>query len=212
MYRLPASCAAAVALLLIGSGSAYAQGYFIPGAPARPAAPAHTAPHPASRPAPPLAPPPLRPLAPGPSVLPTDTEPMLQVQLPPVPELPALPRASSPPAAVIGVMGVPEVMRASQAAQMVDRLIGERRQKLNEDAQKEQAAWRDLQLQLSNQRSTMSPEQIRTKERSCRTGSPMRRNSSVTETGSFKRRRSLAWARSNANWWRSSVRFLKAME
>lgn len=165
MYRLPASCAAAVALLLIGSGSAYAQGYFIPGAPARPAAPAHTAPHPASRPAPPLAPPPLRPLAPGPSVLPTDTEPMLQVQLPPVPELPALPRASSPPAAVIGVMGVPEVMRASQAAQMVDRLIGERRQKLNEDAQKEQAAWRDLQLQLSNQRSTMSPEQIRTKER-----------------------------------------------
>eukprot|EP01037_Dinobryon_pediforme_P001349 gene1349-1366_t len=94
-----------------------------------------------------------------------DNEPTLQVQLPPVPELPPLPRGASPPAAVIGVMGVPEVMRASQAAQMVDKVIGERREKLNEDAQKEQAAWRDLQQQLASQRSTMSPEQIRNKER-----------------------------------------------
>jgi Skp family chaperone for outer membrane proteins len=90
---------------------------------------------------------------------------MVQVQLPPVPELPALPRAPGPPPASIGVIGVPEVMRASQAAQSVDRVIGERREKLNEDAQKEQAAWRDLQQQLANQRSTMSPDQIRIKER-----------------------------------------------
>lgn len=90
---------------------------------------------------------------------------MIQVQLPPVPELPPLPRAPSPPTAVIGVLGVPEVMRASSAAQVVDKVIGERREKLNEDAQKEQAVWRDLQQQLAAQRSTMAPEQIRNKER-----------------------------------------------
>jgi Skp family chaperone for outer membrane proteins len=94
-----------------------------------------------------------------------DQDSVPQVQLPPVPELPPLPRTASPPTAVIGVMGVPEVMRASTAAQLVDRVIGERREKLNQDAQTEQAAWRDLQQQLSAQRSTMSPEQIRTKER-----------------------------------------------
>ncbi len=66
---------------------------------------------------------------------------------------------------VIGVIGVPDVMRASTAAQQVDRAIGERREKLNSDAQKEQAAWRDLQQALAAHRSTMSPEQIRAKER-----------------------------------------------
>jgi Skp family chaperone for outer membrane proteins len=89
----------------------------------------------------------------------------LSVQLPPIPELPALPRVAPPPTPVIGVMGVPEVMRASTAAQTVDRVIGERRQRLSEDFQKEQAAWHDLQQTLTSQRGTMSPEQIRTKER-----------------------------------------------
>ncbi len=87
------------------------------------------------------------------------------MQLPPIPELPALPRVTAPPAAVVGVMGVPEVMRASTAAQAVDRVIGERRQKLQEDFQKEQNAWHDLQQALTSQRGTMSPEQIRNKER-----------------------------------------------
>ena len=62
-------------------------------------------------------------------------------------------------------MGVPEVMRASTAAQSVDRIIGQRRQKLAEDFQKEQTAWHDLQQALASQRGTMSPEQIRNKER-----------------------------------------------
>ena len=88
-----------------------------------------------------------------------------QAQAQPVPELPPLPRSTTPPPAVIGVIGVPEVMRASIAAQMVDKVIGERRDRLNQDAQKEQASWRDLQQQLANQRGTMSPEQIRTRER-----------------------------------------------
>ncbi len=170
---LAAPVAAALVVAALSLNPAHAQDFFVPGAP-RPAAPGPAAgPRPAPRPQPP------RP-QPGPALgnspqglntqgvgglLPQDQDQMVQVQLPPVPELPPLPRTASPPTAVIGVMGVPEVMRASTAAQLVDRVIGERREKLNEDAQKEQAAWRDLQQQLAAQRSTMSPEQIRTKER-----------------------------------------------
>ena len=88
------------------------------------------------------------------------------VQLPnvPVPDLPALPKGATPPAAVIGVLGVPEIMRAATASQQVEKVISERREKLNEDAQKEQAAWRDLQQQLAAQRATLPPDQIRAKE------------------------------------------------
>jgi Skp family chaperone for outer membrane proteins len=168
MHRLSVIATVLAALLPWSAAPAAAQDFFIPGnqRPAQPA-PARPAPAPAPRPSAPASQParPLTPPAPNPAALPADNEPAVQVQLPPVPELPALPRGASPPVAVIGVMGVPEVMRASQAAQMVDRVIGERREKLNEDAQKEQAAWRDLQQQLANQRSTMSPEQIRNRER-----------------------------------------------
>ena len=44
-------------------------------------------------------------------------------------------------------------MRASTAFQQVDKKIVERRQKLNEDAQKEQVALRDLEQALANERS-----------------------------------------------------------
>ncbi len=87
--------------------------------------------------------------------------PPVQLALPPVPDLPALAKGQTPPAAVIGVLGVPEIMRASTAAQQVQQVLGERREKLNEDAQKEQAAWRELQEQLSNPRTGMTPDQIR---------------------------------------------------
>ncbi len=96
---------------------------------------------------------------------PPDDGPPLQVQLPPVPDLPPMPRGAAPPAAVIGVLGIPDIMRASSAAQQVEKTIGERREKLNTDAQKEQAAWRDLQQALANQRAGLSADQIRTKER-----------------------------------------------
>jgi Skp family chaperone for outer membrane proteins len=85
--------------------------------------------------------------------------------MPPVPELPPLPRAAAPPSVVVGIIGVPEVMRASAAAQQIDRVIGERREKLNEEAQKEQQSWRDLQQALAGQRASLSPEQIRNKEK-----------------------------------------------
>ena len=56
-------------------------------------------------------------------------------------------------------------MHASSAAQAVEKVIGERREKLNQDAQKEQASWRDMQQGLATQRAGLSPDQIRTRER-----------------------------------------------
>jgi len=158
MYRLPNFAAAVALLFTLGLPAASAQDYFIPGTP-RPAQPA---PQPKPGPRPVLAP---QPQAPQPAPVTVSGDVPQQAQAQPVPELPPLPRSTTPPPAVIGVIGVPEVMRASIAAQMVDKVIGERRDRLNQDAQKEQAAWRDLQQQLANQRGTMSPEQIRTRER-----------------------------------------------
>ncbi|HEY0204250.1 MAG TPA: OmpH family outer membrane protein [Acetobacteraceae bacterium] len=91
--------------------------------------------------------------------------PPLQVQLPPMPDLPPIPRGPTPPAAVIGVLGIPDIMRASTAAQQVEKTIGERREKLTQDVQKEQAAWRELQQALVSQRASMTPDQIRAKEK-----------------------------------------------
>ncbi len=94
-----------------------------------------------------------------------DVAPPANMPMPPMPDIPAVPTSPPPPAAVIGVIGVPEVMRASTAAQAVEKAINERREKLNSDAQKEQAVWRDLQQSLLNQRATLTPEQGRAKER-----------------------------------------------
>ena len=108
--------------------------------------------------------------APGPGNFPQQGDdqegpPPLQVELPPAPPVPSLPRAASPPAIVAGLISVPDVMRASTAAQEIERVIGERRRKLNDDAQKEQAAWRDLQQQLGAQRANVTQDQLRSKER-----------------------------------------------
>lgn len=91
--------------------------------------------------------------------------PPANVDLPPPPELPPLAKGEPPPGAIIGVLGVPEVMRASTAAQEVEKVIGGRRNKLNEDAQKEQQAWRDMQQSLANDRAKLSQDQIRARER-----------------------------------------------
>ncbi len=135
------------------AGPAQAQGYFIPGQP--PAG--RAAPHPAARPqavqTPPI------------GIPDQQAEPPIQVPMPPVPDLPPLPKGPSPPAAVIGVIAVPDVMRVSLAAQQVDRIIGERRAKLNADAQAEQNVWRSMQQALANDRAKLSPEQMRAREK-----------------------------------------------
>lgn len=148
--------------------AAQSQDYFIPGQ-AKPApAPAHPVPRPAQRPAPgtQVAPPPAQIGVGGIGGDAQEQEPPpLNAPLPPPVDLPPLPKGEAPPAAVIGVIGVPEVMRASVAAQQVEKVIGERRAKLNDDAQKEQATWRDMQQALANDRAKLSPEQLRTRER-----------------------------------------------
>ena len=83
--------------------------------------------------------------------------------LPPIPALSEMPKGTPPPAPVIGVLSVPDVMRQSTAAQQVERILGARRDKLNQDAQKEQASWRDMQQQIQNAKG--SPEQLQARER-----------------------------------------------
>jgi len=170
---------AAVAALLAGAPPAQAQaqnpGWFVPGgqgAPGRAGAPARPSARQAPRQSAPLQdqgqqPPIQAPLSPDGQLggqLGGEPSPP-QVPLPPVPDLPALPRGTSPPAAVVGVLGVPEIMHASSAAQEIEKAIGVRREKLNEDAQKEQTAWRDMQQALAAQRTTLPPDQLRAKER-----------------------------------------------
>ncbi len=158
---LPTLIASGLTLLaavpLLGSPARAQQnpGYFIPPAARPPAAAPRSAPRSAAAPAPAYIPPPLP--------APVETPPV-QLTLPPVPTLPPLAKGQAPPAAVIGVLGVPEIMRASAAAQQVQQVINKRRERLNEDAQREQTAWRELQQQLSNPRSGLSQEQLRARE------------------------------------------------
>jgi Skp family chaperone for outer membrane proteins len=160
MFRLPVAALAAACLLAASPSRAQTQDFFVPGQqrPAQ-AAPRQTTPQRTT--------PPPRALQPGlsPQQQQPAQEEQVNVPMPPVPELPALPKGQTPPAAVVGVIGVPEVMRASVAAQSVDKVLGERRDKLNEDAQKEQATWRDMNQALANERAKLSPEQIRARER-----------------------------------------------
>jgi len=155
------SAALVVALFgFVAPASAQNQDFFVPGQ-QRPAA-AAPRPAPAARPQQPASQQPMT-AEEQQEQAPVQLSP--RVQLPPAPALPDLPRGASPPASVLGVIGVPDIMRASTAAQQVEKSIGERREKLNEDAQKEQAAWRDMQQALANDRSKLAPEQIRTRER-----------------------------------------------
>jgi Skp family chaperone for outer membrane proteins len=142
------------------------QQWFVPNQPrqAVPARPAAPRPAPAPQPEP-------QGLAPGltteaaPPGTETPQQQQVQVQLPPPPEVPPLPKGPTPPAAIVGVLSVADVMRASTAFQQADKEFVARRQKLNEDAQKEQVTLRDLGQSLANERGKLSPEQIRTREK-----------------------------------------------
>jgi Skp family chaperone for outer membrane proteins len=83
--------------------------------------------------------------------------------LPPIPALSDLPKGAPPPTPVIGVLSVPDVMRQSTAAQQVEKILGARRDKLNQDAQREQATWRDMQQQIQDSKG--SAEQLQARQR-----------------------------------------------
>ncbi len=81
--------------------------------------------------------------------------------LPPIPALPAMQKGTAPPSAVIGVLSVQDVMRASTAAQEVQRVLGARRDKLNQEAEQEQAGWRQTQQQIQDSRGSEAQKQKR---------------------------------------------------
>ena len=143
-------------------------GWFVPKSsqPAEASAPARHRDRPQQRPAP----------EPVPSALPAQDEQQQQAQaqgpqvqpvlpLPPIPSLTDLPKGSSPPPAVFGIISVPEVMHASSAAQQVEKVLGARRDKLNGDAQKEQAGWRESQQQIQAAAKGLTQEQVQTRVR-----------------------------------------------
>lgn len=78
---------------------------------------------------------------------------------------PPLAAGQPPPAPVIGIVDVPEIQRVSSAFTQVREAIEQRRGRLNEDLQREQTRWRDEQQRLANDRATLTPEQLRTRER-----------------------------------------------
>jgi Skp family chaperone for outer membrane proteins len=169
--RIIASSATAALALLLQSAPGMAQQapggeWFVPGQ-GRPAAP----PPPAGRPAPRPAPAPAPTLTPGALPLPGDTggeqggAPQIQVQLPPAPEIPPVAKGPATPAAIVGILSVPDVLRVSTAYQAAYKELNARGQKLNEDAQKEQNALRELGQTFAAERAKMTPEQIRAKER-----------------------------------------------
>jgi Skp family chaperone for outer membrane proteins len=88
-----------------------------------------------------------------------------QIKLPPAPEVPPLPKGPTPPAAIVGVLSLADVVRASTAFQQADKEFVARRQKLNEDAQKEQQSLASQNQSLANDRAKLTPEQIRTREK-----------------------------------------------
>ncbi len=89
--------------------------------------------------------------------------------LPPIPALSELPKGLAPPPAIFGIISVPDVMRQSSAAQQVEKILGARRDKLNQEAQKEQASWREIQQQIQAGAKTMSQEQVQAKVRALQT-------------------------------------------
>jgi Skp family chaperone for outer membrane proteins len=70
-----------------------------------------------------------------------------------------LPGGAAPPMPLVGVLGVPDVMRASSAAQAVDKVIGARKERLQAEVQQAQAKWQELKRQLETDAPHLSREQ-----------------------------------------------------
>ncbi|MEI6158873.1 MAG: OmpH family outer membrane protein [Roseococcus sp.] len=66
---------------------------------------------------------------------------------------------------MIGIVDIPEIQRLSTAFNQVREEIERRRTRLNDDLQREQNGWREAQQALAVQRTQMTPDQIRNRER-----------------------------------------------
>ena len=167
---LSAAALAALSLMPCRPVAAQSPGYFIPPQPAAPraASPVARAPR-TARPVPVAS----APLPPEPIPDQDQGQGQQQVPMPPLPQpavptLPALPKGTAPPTAVVGVLGVPDVMRQSNAAQIIQRIIGARKEKLRVDVDRAQATWRGLEQQLQADASKLTPDQGRARERTLR--------------------------------------------
>ena len=173
MFRFPSALLLAGALLMqapLLAPAAHAQqngGWFVPKSsqPAEAPASARRRAAPQPRPVPEAVPAAVPgpdeqqdPQAQGPQVQPV-------LPLPPIPSLTDLPKGSSPPPAVFGIISVPEVMHASSAAQQVEKVLGARRDRLNGDAQKEQAGWRESQQQIQAAAKGLTQDQVQSRVR-----------------------------------------------
>ncbi len=87
-------------------------------------------------------------------------QPQPVLPLPPIPALSPIAKGSPPPPAVFGIISVPDVMRQSSAAQQVEAVLGARRDKLNQDAKREQQGWRETQQQIQASAKTMTQDQL----------------------------------------------------
>lgn len=87
---------------------------------------------------------------------------------PSIPPVPDVPKGAPPPTAVIGVLGVPDVMRNANAASIVQRIIGARREKLQREADEAQAHWREMSQALQADAPKLTPDQGRERERALR--------------------------------------------
>jgi len=76
-----------------------------------------------------------------------------------------LPGGTTPPAAIMGVLGVPDVMRASSAAQAVDKVIGARKEKLQADVQRAKAGWDEMKRTIEAEIPRLTRDQALARER-----------------------------------------------
>jgi Skp family chaperone for outer membrane proteins len=83
-------------------------------------------------------------------------------------DLKILPGGFAPPGAAIGVLGVPDVMRASSAAQAVDKVIGARKEALQAEVQRAQSYWRSLDQKLREEAPKLTREQLLARENELR--------------------------------------------
>ena len=163
-----AAVVAAFSLLPVAALAQSSPGWFVPkqgGAASAPAGEpaAHHGRHASGAPAPGPAEPPPAEMAGGPQGQ-GQAGPPPVLPLPPIPSAGQVPKSAPPPTAVIGVISVPDIMHASTAAEQVERVLGARRDKLNQDVQHEQIALRDMQTELEQSKG-LTQEQGRARAR-----------------------------------------------
>jgi Skp family chaperone for outer membrane proteins len=84
----------------------------------------------------------------------------VQPGLPPMPALPQIPTVDAPPAAVVGVIDISGVVRSSTAYQAEQKDLQARKAKLDADAQAEQAKWREINQQITDDQKTKPADQV----------------------------------------------------